>query len=43
MWMFEDGYENIFFSDIETGNGLWSRNLHTSLAKAVGKLVAANE
>ncbi|MEP6513906.1 MAG: hypothetical protein ABJA79_08555 [Parafilimonas sp.] len=39
---FEDGYENIFFSDIETGEWIEQELGYTGLARAVGTLVASN-
>ena len=36
---FEDGYENIFFSDIETGEWIEQDMGYTSLARSVGKLI----
>jgi hypothetical protein len=39
---FEDGYENIFFSDIETGEWIEQDLGYTSLSKAMGLLINAN-
>lgn len=41
--IFEDGYENVFFSDIETGNWIEQDLGFTSLARAVGILVSNNK
>ena len=41
--IFEDGYENIFFTDIETGQWLEQDLGNTSLAQAVGLLVEGNQ
>lgn len=41
--IFEDGYENVFFSDIETGEWMEQDLGFTSLARAVGMLVQGND
>jgi hypothetical protein len=41
--IFEDGYENIFFSDLETGEWIEQDVGFTSLAFAVGKLVCGDD
>src|SRR5689334_21642811 len=41
--MFEDGYENIFFTDIETGEWIEQDVGNTSLAKAVGVLAKGKQ
>jgi hypothetical protein len=40
--IFEDGYENIFFTDIQTGDWIEQDLGNTSLAQAVGMLVESN-
>jgi hypothetical protein len=40
--IFEDGYENVFFTDIETGEWIEQDLGFTSLARAVGILVQDN-
>lgn len=41
--IFEDGYENVFFTDIETGDWMEQDIGFTSLAYAVGKLVCEDD
>src|SRR4051794_34439072 len=41
--IFEDGYENIFFADIETGGWIEQELGATSLAQAVGILVKGEQ
>jgi hypothetical protein len=41
--IFEDGYENIFFTDIETGEWIEQDLGITSLAKAIGILMESKE
>ena len=41
--IFEDGYENVFFTDIESGEWIEQDIGCTSLADAVGKLICEND
>jgi len=41
--IFEDGYENVFFTDIETGEWIEQDIGFTSLGQAIGKLVCGDD
>jgi hypothetical protein len=41
--IFEDGYENVFFTDIETGGWIEQDLGFTSLGQAVGKLICSDD